>query len=155
MAIWWTIWIPYILNHKQAFSVRFSEHHSNTGLFDYRTHIYHSNTRIVRYSDGYCITANKALSSKRWQGKFRFEGRENSIASDKEISQAALQWRSKYRTSPVFKWLNSPIVEWSGIQSMVWIVDKWSSIQITIWKANCYRTSEHRTISPLFGRLFE
>ena len=37
-----------ILEHKQAFSVQFSDHHSNTGPFANRTHIYHLNTRLVR-----------------------------------------------------------------------------------------------------------
>ena len=49
--------IPNILNHKQAFSVRISDHHSNTEPFDNRTQIYHLNTKLVRYSDGYCICA--------------------------------------------------------------------------------------------------
>ena len=32
----------------------FSDHHSNTGPFDNQTQIYHLNTRLVWYSDGYC-----------------------------------------------------------------------------------------------------
>ena len=43
---WRTIWIPDILDHNQAFSVWFSDHHSNTGSFDNRTQIYYSNTRL-------------------------------------------------------------------------------------------------------------
>ena len=31
----------------------FSDHHLNTGPFDNRTQINHSNTRLVQYSDGY------------------------------------------------------------------------------------------------------
>ena len=37
----------------RLFSVRFSDHHSNSGPFDNWTQIHHLNTRIVRYSDGY------------------------------------------------------------------------------------------------------
>ena len=49
---WRTIQIPNILDHKQAFSVRFSDHHLNTRPFENPTHIYHLSTRLVRYSDG-------------------------------------------------------------------------------------------------------
>ena len=42
-----------VLDHKQAFSVWFSDHHLITGPFDNRTKIYHSNTRLVQFSDGY------------------------------------------------------------------------------------------------------
>ena len=38
------------------FSVQFSDCHSNTGPFDNRTQIYLLNTRLVWYSDAYCIT---------------------------------------------------------------------------------------------------
>ena len=31
-----------------------SDHHLNTGLFDNQTQFCHSNTRLVRYSNGYC-----------------------------------------------------------------------------------------------------
>ena len=59
--------------HKQAFSVRFSDHHWNSGPFDNQTQIYHLNTRLVRYSDGYCIylfmQINKS-SNKMWQSYF-------------------------------------------------------------------------------------
>ena len=34
---WWTIWIQNILNHKQAFSVWFPNHHLNTGPFECQT----------------------------------------------------------------------------------------------------------------------
>ena len=37
------------------FSVRFSDHLLNTRPFENRTQIYHSNTRLVWYSDGYCV----------------------------------------------------------------------------------------------------
>ena len=50
---WRTIQIPYILDHKQAFSVLFSDHHWITRLFDNRSQIYYLNTRQVQYSDGY------------------------------------------------------------------------------------------------------
>ena len=40
---------------NRLFSVRFSDHHSNTWPFDNRTQILHLNTRLARYSDGYCI----------------------------------------------------------------------------------------------------
>ena len=39
----------------QAFLVRFSDHHLDTGPFDNWTQIYHLNIGLVRYSDGYCI----------------------------------------------------------------------------------------------------
>ena len=47
--------IPHILDYKLAFSVQFSDHHLNTRPFDNRTKIYYPNTRLVQYSDGYCI----------------------------------------------------------------------------------------------------
>ena len=40
---------------NRLFSVRFSDHHSNTGPFDMRKQIQHLKTRLVWYSDGYCI----------------------------------------------------------------------------------------------------
>ena len=40
---------------NRLFSVRFSDHHLNTWPFDNRTQMYHLNTRLVQYSDGYCI----------------------------------------------------------------------------------------------------
>ena len=52
---WRTIQIQDISDHNQAFSVRFSDHHLNTGPFDNPTHIYHLNTRLVRYWGGCCI----------------------------------------------------------------------------------------------------
>ena len=51
---WLTIWIPDTLDHNLAFSVRFSNHHLNTGAFDNWTQIYLLNTRLVWYSDVYC-----------------------------------------------------------------------------------------------------
>ena len=42
---------------NRLFSVQFSDHHLNTGPFDNQTQIYHSNIRLVQYSDGYCIQA--------------------------------------------------------------------------------------------------
>ena len=48
--------MPNISDHKQAFSVRFSDHHSNTRPFDNQTQIYHLNIRLVWYLDGYCIS---------------------------------------------------------------------------------------------------
>ena len=50
-----TIWIPDILDHKQDFSAQFSDHHLNTRPFDNWTQFYHLYTRLVQYSDGYCI----------------------------------------------------------------------------------------------------
>ena len=50
---WRTIQIPYIFNHKQAFSVRFSDYHLKTRPVNW-TQFYHLNTRLVGYSDGYC-----------------------------------------------------------------------------------------------------
>ena len=72
-----TIWIPDksgvqmvsvldIFNHKQAFSVQFLHHHSNTRPFDNRTQIYYLNTRIKRYSDGYCISNNWKIYRPWW-----------------------------------------------------------------------------------------
>ena len=43
-----------VLDHKQAFSVWFSNHLSNTRPFDNQTKIYNLNTTLVRYSDGLC-----------------------------------------------------------------------------------------------------
>ena len=43
--IFWTI--------NKLFSVRFSDHLSNTGPLNNWTQIYHLNTRLVQYSDGY------------------------------------------------------------------------------------------------------
>ena len=51
---WPTIGKLDILDHKQAFSVRFSDHHLNTGPFDNPTQIYHLNTTLVGHPDGYC-----------------------------------------------------------------------------------------------------
>ena len=45
-------------DHEQAFSVQFSGHHLNTRPFDNQTQIYHSNTRLVWYSDGHCRYRN-------------------------------------------------------------------------------------------------
>ena len=42
------------LGHDRFFPVRFSVHHLNTRPFDNQTHIYHLNTWLVVYSDGYC-----------------------------------------------------------------------------------------------------
>ena len=53
---WRTIQIQDILDHKQAFSVWFSDHHLNTGQFDNRTQICHLNTRLIQYSDGFYIS---------------------------------------------------------------------------------------------------
>ena len=54
-----TVWvsgilIPNILDHKQAFLIRFSDHHLNTKSFDNQTQFYHLNTGLVQYLDGYC-----------------------------------------------------------------------------------------------------
>ena len=38
-----------------GFSVRFSDHRSNTGPFDNQTQTYHSNNGLIWYSDGYSI----------------------------------------------------------------------------------------------------
>ena len=38
---------------NRLFSVWFSDHHSNTGPFDYQAQIYHFCTRLVRHSEGY------------------------------------------------------------------------------------------------------
>ena len=47
---WPTIWILDILKHKQAFFGPVFK------PFDNWTWIYHFNTRLVRYSDGYCMS---------------------------------------------------------------------------------------------------
>ena len=81
---WRIIWIPYILDHKQAFfspdfgppfeyrtfwtinrlfSVQFLDHHLNTEPFDNWTQIYHFDTRLVQYSDGYCMEQNLIFNS--------------------------------------------------------------------------------------------
>ena len=41
--------IPDNLDHQQAFTVRFSDHHLNTKPIDNGTQIYHPNTRLVQY----------------------------------------------------------------------------------------------------------
>ena len=46
---YWTFWTI-----NKFFSLRFS-YHPNIGPFDNRTQIYHLNTRLVQYSNGYCI----------------------------------------------------------------------------------------------------
>ena len=63
---WQTIKIPDILDHNQAFSVRFSYHHLNFGPFEKRTHINHLNTRLVQDSDGY-RNYNGGSNTKRVQ----------------------------------------------------------------------------------------
>ena len=60
-VIWWTIWIPDILDHKKTFLAQFLDHHSKSGPFDNLTCSDHSNTRLVRYSDGYCTWCLKHL----------------------------------------------------------------------------------------------
>ena len=60
---WRTIGIPDLLDHKKAFSVQFSDHHWNTRTLDNQTKIYHFNTRLVRYLDGYCIIIKETLNS--------------------------------------------------------------------------------------------
>ena len=47
--------IPLYINHLNT-------KHLNTGPFDNRTPIYHSNTRLVRFSDGYCIIIMSEIS---------------------------------------------------------------------------------------------
>ena len=40
---------------NKLFSFRFSDHHLNSSPFYNQTQINHSNTRLVQYSDGYCM----------------------------------------------------------------------------------------------------
>ena len=68
---WQTIQILDIVDHKQAFSVQFSDQHSNTGPFDNQTQIYHLNARLVQYSDGYftvfaCLMNDVHGTSVEW-----------------------------------------------------------------------------------------
>ena len=58
-----TIRIPDILNHKTGTFSRFSYHHSKSRPFNNWAHLDHSNTRLVWYSDGYCIFKQVWLSS--------------------------------------------------------------------------------------------
>ena len=53
--IWQTIWIPDIQDHKTDIFVWFSDHHLTFKPFAKRTHLDHLNTRLVWYSDSYCI----------------------------------------------------------------------------------------------------
>ena len=83
---YWTVWVSSIqmvksrdlaahLNtgHFGPLKFRFSDHHSDTRPLDNRTlnililqtQIYHSNTRLVRYSDGYCTRENKKVHKKQ------------------------------------------------------------------------------------------
>ena len=48
------------------FSVRFSDHHLNTEPFDNRTQIYHLNTRLVQFSDGYSTLSRENCDSRGW-----------------------------------------------------------------------------------------
>ena len=48
--------LNYWLQNSGLFSVPYSDFHLNTGLFDNRIQIYHTNTRQVRYLNGYCIS---------------------------------------------------------------------------------------------------
>ena len=52
---WQTIWILDILDHNQALSVWFSDHHLNIELFDNQTQNYHLNTQLVWYSDPHLV----------------------------------------------------------------------------------------------------
>ena len=54
-----TFWII-----KRVFSVRFSDHHWNTGPFYNRAQIYHFNSSLVRYSDGYCKNKKLGLENQ-------------------------------------------------------------------------------------------
>ena len=58
----WTIRIPDILDHKTDIFVQFSDHHSKPGPFDNLKHLDHLNTRLLRYSDGYCVQMFKKSS---------------------------------------------------------------------------------------------
>ena len=49
LAMW-----PDIPFKNRTFLFWFSDHHLNNRPFDNQKQIYHSNTRLVRYSDGYC-----------------------------------------------------------------------------------------------------
>ena len=46
---------------KNTHFVRFSDHHLKTRPFDIRTHLKHPNTRLIRYSDGYCTVVSIGL----------------------------------------------------------------------------------------------
>ena len=69
---------------NRLFSVRFSDHHSNTGPFDNPTQIYHLNTRLVRYSDCSCNLFED--SKKRREGKSKIK---LQIISDKRLQNAS------------------------------------------------------------------
>ena len=61
---------------NRLFSVRFSNHHLNTGPFDNRKHLYHWNTRLVWwYSDGYCTDycSGKLVSEEQQLIKIYFD----------------------------------------------------------------------------------
>ena len=47
---YWTFW-----SIKQSFFVHLSNHHSKNKPFNNQASLNHLNTRLVRYSDGYCI----------------------------------------------------------------------------------------------------
>ena len=49
---------------NRLFSVRFSYHHLNTSPLHKWTQIYHSNNRLVWYSDGYCNWLVRYLSPR-------------------------------------------------------------------------------------------
>ena len=82
---------------NRLFSVRFSDHYSNTRLFDNRTQIYHLNTRLVRYSDVYsthCLAIFLAIFGNFLE---RDRLRPASIAVQKP---RALYWVFCWRTFP-------------------------------------------------------
>ena len=56
-----TIIKPDILHHESVTFVRFSDHRSNTRLFDNQTCLDHWYTGLVRYSDGYCILCETSV----------------------------------------------------------------------------------------------
>ena len=65
---------------NRIFSVWFSDHHSNTVIFDNQTQIYHLNIRLVQYSDGYCNLSNlEKLYFYLKQHNIQFCGQSNVI----------------------------------------------------------------------------
>ena len=54
------VWLGIPFQNQTFFIIKrhiffcFSDHHSKTRPFDNQTHLDHLNTRLVRYSDGYC-----------------------------------------------------------------------------------------------------
>ena len=84
-----------ILDHKLAFSDRFSNHHQNTEPFDNRTQIYHLNTKLVWYSDAYCTLNNGQFFKVHTARTFTGDDLENSL---KNVDNVCLKIRNaKYK----------------------------------------------------------